>query len=509
MWIHQEWENMCNDPVAWKEGDMPGSNAGIVSSYKDLASLRNWRIMNPPDNFTVGAQGDSIEVGQLQWRPKNVRLSDAGVIYAFLTLPADYRIHYLTYDFDHQAHVRKERVLKAPTVTCYQNNLRTLVTCKGVYVFTGGYNDAGWLLADDYPNNLPFFQAGLVVAPSHVKTFDTLNVQLAKYEPRNSFLREPGFTENAWKRGDREYGILLRGYNDISGYCLVLAGQKLSGYQKMSLLFGFNILIGPGADATNANEAIQQDQWPSRGHIPIRTKIIESNKTEAVTTRQKRKRTESGNESRESFPCSSQLSASGTEVITERKLDRPVDNSDDYISFKTLWAELAAIESSPKYMELFATVSMMENMYQIWRHNRMAVRMVQHNASPSDATLVLDLMQTLSPRLIFLIMGVDKDTGRIALENAFNYNSAMISFKQQVDLLEEGVVKHAYMNCYSYFWELATPKIEIRQPFIKLEREEGSDSGLRSQDPRQCTEIQGMNFRPSQASFPHFMQQGL
>ncbi|KAJ5960753.1 uncharacterized protein N7479_007903 [Penicillium vulpinum] len=481
MWIHQEWENMCNDPVAWKEGDMPGSNAGIVSSYKDLASLRNWRIMNPPDNFTVGAQGDSIEVGQLQWRPKNVRLSDAGVIYAFLTLPADYRIHYLTYDFDHQAHVRKERVLKAPTVTCYQNNLRTLVTCKGVYVFTGGYNDAGWLLADDYPNNLPFFQAGLVVAPSHVKTFDTLNVQLAKYEPRNSFLREPGFTENAWKRGDRDNSTGPMAFQSLEE-------QFVERYIEFKW---------------------QPSDFINFGHIPIRTKIIESNKTEAVTTRQKRKRTESGNESRESFPCSSQLSASGTEVITERKLDRPVDNSDDYISFKTLWAELAAIESSPKYMELFATVSMMENMYQIWRHNRMAVRMVQHNASPSDATLVLDLMQTLSPRLIFLIMGVDKDTGRIALENAFNYNSAMISFKQQVDLLEEGVVKHAYMNCYSYFWELATPKIEIRQPFIKLEREEGSDSGLRSQDPRQCTEIQGMNFRPSQASFPHFMQQGL
>lgn len=97
--------------------------------------------MNPPDRNSVEAEV-AVGINQCKWSPKNVRLSDAGVIYALLTLPADYRIRYLTYDFDQQGDVRKERVPKAPTVAFYQNAQRTLATWKGVYVFTGGYNDA-------------------------------------------------------------------------------------------------------------------------------------------------------------------------------------------------------------------------------------------------------------------------------------------------------------------------------------------------------------------------------
>jgi hypothetical protein len=35
---------------------------------------------------------------------------------------------------------------------------------------------------------------------------------------------------------------------------------------------------------------------------------------------------------------------------------------------------------------------------------------------------------------------------RLALENAFSYNSAMVLFQQRVNALEEGPVKQAYMS---------------------------------------------------------------
>ncbi|KAJ6138796.1 hypothetical protein N7471_005282 [Penicillium samsonianum] len=517
-WIRQEWENKCNDPVEWKEGDVPGWNPGTVSSQKELASLRHWKIMNPPDRASVKAEV-AIKVKERQWNPKNVRLSDAGVIYALLILPADYRIRHLPYDFDDQGDVRKERVPKAPTVAFYQNNQRTLVAWKGVYVFTGGYNDAGWLLADNYPAGAPFFQTGLVIASSHVKTFDTLNVQLTEYEPRKIFLRDSDLMENLWKRAYHLYGISLRGCSDASGYCLVLVGQNISGYQKMGLLFGFNILIGPGADPNNANEAIQQYQWPSTacknklspdaefkrqtndfvnfigikwGQLPIRRKIIEDN-----TTCHKRKRPDSGNETQDFLRFPSHSSSTGTETVNERNPDRPVQDSYDLLTFKTLWAELAAIESPPRYWELFTAVGTMETMHQRWRHNRIAVKMVQHDISPSDATIIRNLMQTLSPMLNFLILGIEVDEDRIALENALSYNLAMVLFQQQVDVLEEGNVKQAYMNFSSYFQAVALRRLDSPQPFIKLEQPEETDSGLRSQDPRQSIETQGMDLSPS------------
>ncbi|CAI7649207.1 unnamed protein product [Penicillium discolor] len=435
--------------------------------------------MNPPDRTSVEAEV-AVGINQCKWSPKNVRLSDAGVIYALLTLPADYRIRYLTYDFDQQGDVRKERVPKAPTVAFYQNNQRTLATWKGVYVFTGGYNDAGWLLADNYPDGPPFFQAGLVVASSNVKTFDGLNVQLTEYQPKKVFVHDPNSMENLWKRAYLWYGISLRGCNDVSGYCLVLAGQSVSGYQKMGLLFGFHALIGPGADATEANEAIQQDQWLCTAwknklapdgeweHLPIRTNTTETNTTDAITTCHKRKRPDSCNKTQNLPSFSSHSSSAGSETVNERSPDRAVDDS-IMVSFKRLWAELAAIESPPKHWELFTVVGTMETMHQRWRHNRLAAEVVKHNISPSEATVIRDLTQTLSPRLASLLLGIEVEEDRIALQNAFSYNSVMALFQQQVDVLE-GPVKQAYEDFYSYFRAVACRRPNILQPLIKLER---------------------------------------
>ncbi|KAJ6152266.1 hypothetical protein N7497_006585 [Penicillium chrysogenum] len=494
-WIQQEWDNKCNDPVEWQEGDVPGLTPGNLSSQEDMASLRTWKVMKPPDRASIEAELDA-NINQHRWNPKNVRLSDAGVIYALLTLPAEYRIRYLADDFDSRGDVRKERVPKAPTVAFYQNNQRTLVAWKG-----GGYNDAGWLLADNYPQWQPFFQAGLVVASSHIKTFDTLNVQLTEYEPKKIFLRDSNITEDIWKRASQWYGILLRGCSDVSGYCLVLAGQSVSGYQRMGLLFGFNTLIGPGADAADKNEAIQQAQWPSTawknklspdagfkrqtsdfinfiriqwGQLPIRQK-----RTEGNTTCRKRKKPDSGNEAQDPLPSSSHSSSTGSETVNEKSLNQTVYDSDNLATFKTLWAELADVESPPKYWGLFTAVGTMETMHQRWRHSNIAVKLVQHNIPPYDATVIHDLMQTLSPKLRFLLLGIHVDEDRLALENAFSYNSAMVLFQQRVNALEEGPVKQAYMNIYFYFRALTLPKSETPQLSIKLELQEESDNGPR------------------------------
>ena len=263
-------------------------------------------------------------------------------------------------------------------------------------------------------------------------------------------------------------------------------------------------LIGPGADATNMNEAIQRGQWLSTawknklspdaefktndfinfigikwGDMPIHT-----NKT-----CRKRKKPDSGNEIQDSLQISLHPSPARAETVVGISHDRPVCDSDNSLTFKTLWTELTAVESPPKYWELFTAVGTMETMYQRWRHNHMAVKMVQHNISPSEATVIRDLMQTLSPRLSFLILGIKVDEDRIALENALSYNSVIVLFQQQVNVLEGGFVKWAYMNFYSYFRTLALRGLEITQPFMKLEQQEESDSG-----PQQYTEIQGMEF---------------
>lgn len=131
------------------------------------------------------------------------------------------------------------------------------------------------------------------------------------------------------------------------------------------------------------------------------------------------------------------------------------------VSFKRLWAGLAAIESSPRYWELFTAIGTMEIMHQRWRHYRLAVEVVKRDISPSEGTVIRDLMQTLSPRLASLLLGIEVEEDCIALENDFSYNLAMTLFQQQADVLEEGPVKQAYADFYSYFQAAACRRPNI------------------------------------------------
>ena len=77
-WAQRELEKKSNDP---EEDDVPGFNPGILSSQEELASLRTWIITNPPDRNSTEAKV-GMDINQRKWNPKDVRLSDAGVIYA-------------------------------------------------------------------------------------------------------------------------------------------------------------------------------------------------------------------------------------------------------------------------------------------------------------------------------------------------------------------------------------------------------------------------------------------
>ncbi|KAJ5513781.1 hypothetical protein N7463_003333 [Penicillium fimorum] len=127
-------------------------------------------------------------------------------------------------------------------------------------------------------------------------------------------------------------------------------------------------------------------------------------------------------------------------------------------------------------------------------HNHVAVRMVQQNILPSEATVIRDLMQTLGPRLSFLILGIFGEIDHIALEGALSLNSAMVAFQQRLNATQEGRIKQAYMNLYSYFRKLASPGAKLQESCIKWEKQEGNENGVRGQDFQQYTAFERMNF---------------
>ena len=75
-----------------------------------------------------------------------MRLTDAGCIFAILTLSSKDRGDMLPYDFDKHGQVRLTKDPQPTTVVVTQHNIQFLLTWRDTYVFTGGYNNAVWLL---------------------------------------------------------------------------------------------------------------------------------------------------------------------------------------------------------------------------------------------------------------------------------------------------------------------------------------------------------------------------
>lgn len=167
---HRGARSVCgNAEIQIHISNVPGGDIlPIISLHQwksELGFYQGWKVDGPPNDFH--SNFDPTE--GTKWQPKRRRLTDAGVIYPLLTLSSSYKAEHLPYDFNSKGAVRIARVPCAPTVVLSQNSVRFLPVWKGVYVFTGGYNDAGWLLNSDYPKATPEPVAGLVVAPPCVE----------------------------------------------------------------------------------------------------------------------------------------------------------------------------------------------------------------------------------------------------------------------------------------------------------------------------------------------------
>lgn len=225
----------------------------------------------------------------------------------------------------------------------------------------------------------------------------------------------------------------------------------------MGHLLGFHILIGPGADPSNKNKAIQQDQVPFgtwrenwsadvefkqkpndlinsiaiEWNSPIGTDNMGVNMVDDALSQRNRRRQNIGNEFEHPLPF--QPYSSPSMVMTnDGSTDPPSDFCDNLSCFKRLWVELRTIE----HWDIFMAVGAMETMHQ-------TAEIVQHNVSPSEANVIQHLIQSLSSRLTTLILGINSHGDCTAVENAFSYNWSLNRFKQQIDVLAEGVVKQA------------------------------------------------------------------
>lgn len=284
--------------------------------------------------------------------------------------------------------------------------------------------------------------------------------------------------------------MLLKGCNEVWGHCLVLAGKTVSGYQKMGFLLGFHILIGPNADAKDKNQAIQDHQVPPAGwksewsaevefkeqpndllnfvqikwssDIP-RLKMVNMNTT--GTTPSCRKRRKANKTPAEDVSMVSSCPSSSETPAGPKSVNISNDNSNRSNTFQQLWTELAMIESPPKYWNLFTAVSEMEKMDQSWRHYPLAVKSVRYNISPQEADDVRNIMHNLNLKRGPVMLGVEVNRDRIALENAFAYNLTLFRFKQQLDCLQEGIVKDAYLRFHSYFENLIPRKADFSGVF--------------------------------------------
>ena len=530
-WIQKlaQWRTECQRSILREDQIASGApikpeDDYVLSGGRSLPLLQNWPIASPPD-WALKNDGSA---SRPTWRPKNVRLSDAGVVYALLALPQYYRIQFLAFDSDSNGDVRRDRVPKAPTVIAYQNGLPTLLTWKGVYILTGGYNDAGWLLADEFPNQELFFQSGLVISAPQVEKCAALSTQLTRYEP----ISPKGWATTAglWEYGRWAMGIELRGCRDINAHCLVLEGSALSGYQKMGSLAGFVPLIYPGANPSDSNQAIQ-DIPPSsstmNGYSLIRWSNITPRSLEIGDSKEgvehgscrdggngptprnpKRKREIESDNYKEVVAA-----RHWTLLATKREPGSPAQEQLDTSSsttstFRTLWKELTEVETPPEHWELFMTVVSLEDLYQRWGWNAIAAKVVRNKFSSSEASILRAVTCQLPPRVAYAMFGFDMNRDAVAIEHAFSYNTTRFQFARKVDDLEEGPAKKAYQKFSSYFGGLTSSEATADNFPLNV-RESGSPNKVESETEENVIRSPEIPPCHSHDNEPHCLQPGI
>jgi len=116
-------------PEQWTPDTAEPAPAETGKGRTDLKSMTNWKIRGPPEKpGNVMANWD--ESDQVFWDPTWARLTDAGCIYAILTIDKEARGKVFTYDFDMRGDPGRVRPPKGPTVTILQNNIRFYLSFK-------------------------------------------------------------------------------------------------------------------------------------------------------------------------------------------------------------------------------------------------------------------------------------------------------------------------------------------------------------------------------------------
>ncbi|KAJ5521121.1 hypothetical protein N7463_001574 [Penicillium fimorum] len=229
----------ANDEEVWKSAEDNGNDPIYVDSVLVPESIKRWKVDSPPNNTK---QHFDLTIGRM-WRPKNVRLCDAGVVYALLALPTSYRAKHLACDFDARREVRTSR----------------------------------WLSASDYDKDASRLVAGLVVAPPRLKTDDNLNTDLTEYDPPQ--MAASAKVKDIWKFGHKSFNVRLCGTRQWENRCLILSNRK-TGYQTMHKLDGINRMIrGRSPNAADFESFCMPIQYPARTDSnwdPVeQTKIIQ------------------------------------------------------------------------------------------------------------------------------------------------------------------------------------------------------------------------------------------
>ncbi|KAJ5344356.1 uncharacterized protein N7506_002721 [Penicillium brevicompactum] len=148
-------------------------------------------------------------------------------------------------------------------------------------------------------------------------------------------------------------------------------------------------------------------------------------------------------------------------------LDEPTPTAPDLSPFQVLWRNLVTVESPPTQLDLYMAVISLEDQYQRWGWNEIAAKVVRNKFSSSEVSALRATLHQLSPRVCYVMLGIDMSRDGIAIEHALSYNIGRFKFERDVSELDDGPVKTAYHHFSLYFGQLATPEVALDTSYLR------------------------------------------
>ncbi|KAJ5362883.1 hypothetical protein N7541_003727 [Penicillium brevicompactum] len=301
-------------PPAWDPMSKLPPEAIIRDGRVAIRSVRSWPIRDAPKDPGI-ITADRWRNNTVFWDPQRARLTDAGCVFAILTLSAEERSTIFPYDFNTDGDIRIHRVPKSPTVVITQNNIRFLPVWRDTYILTGGFNLAGWLLKPNYPDDKNdkfarsgWLRAGLVLAPTLTLSSDGktgLDCTLQTIDPvKPSRVRfEPNARRQAstWDWGYITHGVPLRG--TAPGTERVFVIEAAGGWISMKDIPGFTEQVNKkiisrrpsSVDRVTELASYTYLEWCSIQSLPKRKSTqVEVDSSNEDTASRKRQKTQSG-----------------------------------------------------------------------------------------------------------------------------------------------------------------------------------------------------------------------